>query len=898
MKRLMNAMMPVFLVGTIQANVIYQNDFSTRVSESPVPSANWLRCAYVTGNISGTHDPKDGRAACLGRVLGDNVMQDGWHWAYDGNVQGESYFYRMANDGSDNKCATFINTDKSVQDATKDHRTFFFQSFQNELTNGVFRLSFDLRAFKFQKDGNCNLFVGPIYKKYLDFWWEDSLPKYAGLAGINLNRSKADVTDVYSYAYGGNGKGAGTYDGGFTASKLIQGNWYRFVVDFNADTMTMSGKVYAMGPTHPELDSTGTFMTDLHAAHFYADMTAETGGFAGIVIRDCGSVSMPDGTYTEAQAPMIDNLRCWWRASGTDFTADDLFYENDFVMRRSRTIQPVPQKSAIYQCAEKTVETRFSKYYYYTEFAKDTAAMANRLVMPPTNNKTVQPVSFDGMRLLNGLSTLSFFTFNIDKNPRMIGMRLMGNTNPYGIFAQHLGEKISSGKVRLSYDVRTPKSWIGSCPWIYGMLAPQEYYDSKDDDIQTTKYAFRAGFQGTANTETTKFAAIGSTTVTASDAKKNNWYRVVATCDFETKTFDTAIYDIGTSPIAMTAQVSGEPVFSKTGIALKNGSLSDVSCFALFLGGTPSMTLDGAIHVDNIRVWKQPVGGTDWAPLYSNDFSTRTRYNVKETSCRLTEMNDVMGDDGWIMRVNGLQPIAVSGGANPALRYDGNDTDNNDFSWVVQSIGRSIRKGKAKFRVDIKPPRVWTPGYDENTGVMIGLGDEQMFFGSRAAGNGSLSALNHYQIRFGIAPKATGPTGANYELNKYRTNKPFYFNQSGSRVYPADEKSQDYTFDWTHWYRFEATADVDAQTYALAAYDMGTTHPELTTATASGRLVFVRENLPFRMSLTDGRGLSTLAVCFEGCAKDAPWNAYDDGQVYVDNIEVCHNPPGLCIIVR
>lgn len=878
--------------------VVYQNDFSTRTSEGPVPSAQWMCAPYVKGNIASVFNASAGRDGCQYTISANNNQQDGWYKAYDGDAAGESQFYRMENAGSDNKCAMFGNPSAAVNDPAHDHRTFVFQSFQNEFRSGVLRMSFDLRAPRYTTVKNNNIFVGPLYRKYLDFWWEETLPKYAGFAGINLLQADKQVEAVYSYSYGGNGQGAGVYEGNYRASRLINSNWYRYVVDYDLDRMTFKGKVYAMGAQQPDLDSTGQFMTDLNEYHFYADMTDETGGCAGIVIRDCGSVSSPDSVWNESQTPMVDNLRCWWRASGTgtDFTDADLFYENDFVTRRSRTLQPVPQTTAVHTPVEKTVTTTFSKYFYYTAFAKDTNQMKNRLVLPASGKKTVQPIAFDGMRLLNGNSTLSFFTFNVDDNPRMIGMRLMGNTNPYGIFAQHLGESISSGKVKMAYDVRTPKSWIGSCPWIYGMLAPQEYYDSKDDDIQTTRYALRAGFQGTANTSTTKFCTIGGTTETASGADVNHWYRIVATCDLDTKTFDAAIYDVGAAPVAMDAEVTGDPVFAKTGVALKYPAIPDISCFALFLGGTPEMTLDGAIHVDNIRIWKQVSGAADWTPLYANDFTTRTRYNVKETGFRLSELVDVPGEDGWMQRANGLGPLAVRGGANAALAYDGND--DGEFSWSVQSIGSSLTRGKATFRADIKPPRVWTPGQASSTGVSVGLGDEWMFAGSRAGGDANLNFLNHYQIRFGIGPEATGGTSSSYEINKYRNNRPYYFDRDGSRVYVKNEAAQAHDFDATHWYRFEAKADVGAQTYDLAVYDMGTTHPEMATPTTAGTLVFTCAKLPFRMPLADGRGLSALTVHMAGCVKDSPWNAYDDGLAYVDNIRVEREIPGVLILFR
>lgn len=117
-------------------------------------------------------------------------------------------------------------------------------------------------------------------------------------------------------------------------------------------------------------------------------------------------------------------------------------------------------------------------------------------------------------------------------------------------------------------------------------------------------------------------------------------------------------------------------------------------------------------------------------------------------------------------------------------------------------------------------------------------------------------------------------------------------------MYVKNEAAQAHDFDATHWYRFEAKVDIGVQTYDLAVYDMGTTHPEMATPTTAGTLVFTCAKLPFRMPLADGRGLSALTVHMAGCVKDSPWNAYDDGLAYVDNIRVEREIPGLLILFR
>lgn len=66
--------------------VVYQNDFSTRTSEGPVPSAQWMCAPYVKGNIASTYNASAGRDGCQYTISANNNQQDGWYKAYDGDA--------------------------------------------------------------------------------------------------------------------------------------------------------------------------------------------------------------------------------------------------------------------------------------------------------------------------------------------------------------------------------------------------------------------------------------------------------------------------------------------------------------------------------------------------------------------------------------------------------------------------------------------------------------------------------------------------------------------------------------------------------------------------------------------------------------------------------------------
>ena len=480
------ALVPLALAGAALAGgeVVYQNDFSTRTSSVGVPTPRWLSQAYMDGDLL-----KGGEN--WNKTVGESSYQDGWYVGRDGNLSGESWVIcrPFSNDNSPvtattyNRCMIFISSNQTVNDPSKDHRTHIYQSFGNEFTNGVLRMQVDLHAAEYNSIKNNNFFVGPLYRKYLDPAWGATLPKYAGFFGFNLEQGQNVVKNYY---YGGNGTGgvAATpvYVGAYK-SQVIIGNWYRFVVDFDLNANTFSGRVYVMGSEQPELSTPdGALMDEWTPVRFYSDQSEDTGGIAGIVLRDCGSVSTARKTDAN-HAPAADNFRLWWRASGTDFTDDDLFYENNFTTRRSRTLQPTPPTSASFATVQTTVDDTFSTY------AVNAVAdlPGNKLVWDGTKVHEVQPYGIDGWRRMNGTGCINFSVANyVDgalTNKMIAATGVANDNNRFGILAQNLGEKITSGQVKLQFDIRVPDKIRGApnTANLYGMLAPESYLNSGDD---------------------------------------------------------------------------------------------------------------------------------------------------------------------------------------------------------------------------------------------------------------------------------------------------------------------------------------------------------------------------------------------------------------------------------
>ena len=872
--------------------IVYRNNFSMRTSSVGVPTPRWLSQSYIDGDLL-----KGGGSTGGGESdVNESEYQDGWYVGRDGDLSGESFVlcrpFTGDNDSivpTHNRCSIFISSNQTVVDPGKDHRTHVFQSFGNEFKNGVLRVQVDMHAAEYNCRNNNNFFIGPLFKKYLNPAWGMSLPKYPGYFGFNLDPYSDYV--LKNYYFGGDGTGgvAGTpvYNGVFKSNVII-GNWYRFVVDFDLDRNQFSGHIYAMGSTQPELSTpNGELMDTLEPVHFFSDRSEDTGGIAGIVMRDCGSVST--GRKTEPnRAPAADNIRLWWRAAGSDFTDNDLFYENDFTARRSRAIQPVPTTTATFEMAQTTVDDTFSTYT-----ANAVADLpGHKLVWDGTNVKEAQPYGLDGWRRLNGMGRVNFSvaSYGSSANKMMAATGLSDDDNRFGVIAQNLGDKITSGQVKLQFDIRVPDK-IRSAPStanLYGMLAPESYLNSGDDDSQANLYAARSGFQGANNSSAFNFAAIGGSTYTAEGAQAGHWYRMVQTVDLGTKTFDSETYDTGTTPLASDASPTGEPVFRRTGVALKNQNVADISCFAFFIGGAavPSEGEAGIIFIDNIRVWKRAAGKEDWTKVYYNDFGTRVRYNVPKTFCSLASLPDVTGEDGWVMRNRTFAKPTVFGSANPALSLD--NSKGSDYLWAMQPIGEAITDGKIRFRADFRPPREWTTTHNTATSGSLMLGNDLMYMGNRFMTSQLPDCLTQFQIRFGVGPQAT--TSDDYRHSRFTDNKLFYYNSSGSKTFFANK------VDVTHWYRFEAKSDVRRGTFDLKVYDMGATHPELETP--NPKTVFAHvENVPYRMPLAEGQGLSAICATILGNEKETPWMELDNGLCYIDNIEITR-AAGLLIIVK
>lgn len=98
----------------------------------------------------------------------------------------------------------------------------------------------------------------------------------------------------------------------------------------------------------------------------------------------------------------------------------------------------------------------------------------------------------------------------------------------------------------------------------------------------------------------------------------------------------------------------------------------------------------------------------------------------------------------------------------------------------------------------------------------------------------------------------------------------------------------------SHWFRYEATANLDTGTWDCSLYDMGLAHPELNTP--KGALVHSWKNLRCRAPADEG--LSSICVYGQGMVGFDPWDVYNPGAGLLDNIRVEKVPSGCLVLVR
>lgn len=865
------------------APMVYENDFSTRRS-APLPSGQWYETRYHVGTLFNNYDPKSwGDTA---PYASEANIQDGWMKAFQGvNVGGLDFACATNSSGTasqpgdTNMFARFSNSQNG------ERQSYALHPLHNEFSNGVLRISCDMRCPSvWYPAANATCRITPIYKKFVDPGWNGS-QKYATNWGPDLEAGSFRTTAFLLTANGAGGSQAAVRAN--PGGPLQTNHWYRYVVDLNLEKNTAKGTVYHLGEAHPTFETTGSSIGTYAESHFNFNLSADWGPVAGIGLYAKNVYSGASGAFAVTNAVCFDNISVAWKAPGaTDYV---LCYENDFSVRRYRTICSEPSPTYDYVATTENTSSTFVAYQA-TPTATNNANLTLLLPTATGNHDTLQPLGLDGWRRVNNDGP-AYACISTLKGAGGPALRFYGNGSDFAIAVQTLGESITSGKVRISADFRTPDKWYHSSRMVQLALGNDAYWTSTWTDLNNKlNWCCRAGVGGNgSNGSDTKFYPCSSTaTGTSYDSTAScgptNWYRVVMTADVGQQTYDCELYDIGPSnSVSASWQPTTAPIYSRTGAPFRINA-SEIATFGLLAYGARRATVAAEhIYFDNIKVWKN-AGAANEKLIYENDFKTRKRYfdtPVLASPLTVNAAGVDNGQDHWIRYNNGQGSDVVLGGANPCVRA----SCPLEHSYAVQDLGQHFERGVVCVQADIRPPQFWTWGTARAASVTVG---DSLFLQGNRSNYGTEQFIQHYQMTFGFGDNSGGTGAGTWIPVKFR-----YGNGHGdgtvATTYLTNAVSK------THWYRFRAEADLAKETWLLRIYDMGTPQPELTTP--DGMLVATVRDLGFRRPPEGGLSAISLNTYGVACFLSAR-GVEDPGPAFYDNLRVWQKSTGTLVIVR
>ena len=834
--------------------VIYENDFSTRRSTDAIPTGKWYELTYHTGQLAYNYE-KNWQGEDTPYKF-PTAIQDGWALA---NIGKNNAMYTMGQ--------PVISTNPLSQvpdgDATNQFMALYASDtprscmathpLYNSFTSGVLRISADMRAPDFSPGGESSTYVRvmPLCRAQMNSLnWITTA--YTTTVAFAMHYAP-EYGGFIPFLFCGNGSGgaAGDY---MKYSKVARLSWCRLVAEIDLDAKTVSCEAYNLGTGNPTSETTGTLISRKTGKPFYRPVTDESGPITGIGVFYYRTFAQ-QGVATNAIC--VDNLSVAWKAPGTQ--TFESCYENDFNVRRYRTLAPSGTTATPYVFDDPVNDDVYSDY------------IADKQVVPDADvslkNKKPQPLGIDNWRRINDDGTGTAMVVDSGDSNFGMAMRMTANSQ-FICITQPLGQTIADGKVRMEADMRLPDKWHWSA-------ARSAQIDLGTKSFASTLYYYfstnRIGGAGIGGNSEEAFYPTyagngGTQRATSVNCVAQSWYRIVLTADIGGQKYDYALYQIANG-------VPGaSPVFSAADVAF-NRYLSSIGSFAL-LAYAPGNTTSTAVLFDNISVWKN-AGTAQEALIYSNDFSTRTRHVETPRLPIATAIDRIdSGADNWVRRNNSLASTFIQGTANPALAFVGPTS----HAYLLHPFGRTMTFGKVRASVDIRPASNWQ--WVTAREATFYLGDDMFLQGNKSNADPFTSHLIA-----GAGVKAASASANTFGL--YTGAKPFATSGSSSQNGTA--------FDSTHWYRFRVTAPLDSSTYSVKVYDMGTEHPE--PSTPEGSLVEQFNDLPYRNG-KPASGISCFALAGYGTAGFSAWEEECPDAALFDNVQIEYVPSGLKIIMR
>ena len=876
---------------TLSAEVVYQNDFSTRTSKNPIPDSRWLSMPYVVGSM--VKDISDAAFDYTALWSAENTggMQDNWREVQ--HSDNRPFTADVAEDG-DNRYLR-ISTGTSGEGTTGVAHTF-----GNSFTDGVLRMSFDFKCLPTWTYSNSYLRFQPLTRAALkrpDSFGETILFNF----GFQRNTKETETRAIYGYYKEDRTTSDSRDSVGTVGASLTIGNWYRLSADMDVGEGKISAvRLYDLGTGHPSLGTDPGApiwcVDDKNDRYTKAVVTADN-PVEGFALR------IKDISKAADNARCVDNIACSWKAPGA--AAFESVYENDFSTRRYRTLSPDGSKAFGYTPVERTViSDRFS---YVANDTWNKSLEDTTPLLPEPAAADPQPVGYDGWRRSNksGKATAAVVKWDVTSTGGKIDAEKGGNVlkvcggsglgeNNFVYALTPLGETVASGVLSCSVDVKTPSEWAPSSLSRYDigvMLANAAAYEQGYNG----NFAFRCGITGNPPSPDTKkskrFEPYTNTETgwapeddTAYRLVSNTWYRIEMTVDLDNRSAGASfkLWEIGENSQARSF-VPSVLKFEKTGIPFRN-EVDGIGSIGLFASGAGAPTSKKTlIAFDNIVVTKN-VGTADETVVYQNVFSTRTRtFDNVDTGRLVGTINIDDGADHWIRRAAGTGPCCIMDADNPCVAAW---ADGDSGSYAVHSLGKAVKSGS--FRADIRPPSFWASRDASSRIASAVLGGDRFLQGCPSGSSAFTTAFSAITFGFTDTTNAKDQFGVCSNVQVYAWNGDGA--GSGQRVFPTVS----HALDTSHWYRFKADFNAAEESWSMKVYDMGVMRPA--AEDADGVLVAESANLGFRNPAREG--LSALCFNTQGNAPVLANDPTDPGMALYDNVILQEEDRGVAVIIR
>ncbi len=929
------------MVADAAPRVPYANDFSTRTSGA-TPSDRWMETSYIPGAlarpVSSAGDAYNSTTA----------YQDGW--TMKEGLANADIFYMVADDGG-NQGVLVTNKTTSASSAT-----VAMQPLYNEFTDGVLKISIDIRtpgSDAFSALMHCYLM--PIYKAGLDIAASSLTGQYPMRMGA-VWQSDGNQYNLRAtmHAMNNDGNGSAYYGQYIPRNTIESGQWIRYeaILDLSAGKATAT--FADLGTTHPtpetavgspvdfrrwEGDSAPTTFT------FITPITAETGGVAGLALY-ARNFKKSDA----ADAPMFDNVVVSWKAPGADDFAP--VYSNDFTTRRYRQIEPAGATTGAYALAPVTNAVQSGAYgATTTNTVYDIADNSRNQLVPARTGSAgeLEPAGLDGWRRFDGVPGFALV------NPTTYGsgwsngvvLRVTAPSTKCDKSKSHvhiatpLGTALTSGKVRLYFDLMVPANWQlpsdAKDAWAGAYLgsghdATLQTGSNDAKVILTNKYACGGGFyvnsssasNGDKVSKSKWMASLAtnptgqpssSTTPTYGSISAARWYRFCVSADIDKTTFDIVAWGCGSQSGTVVGTVGramddtsfmtdsmirfaiSNRAFHVTAPVIDSVILSVNNAAAFDEYGTKdskdTFSVGNYPLFDNIRVCRVNDDGTDGFEIYRNDFDSSVRTSVQDAAV-LAADTDRDGADRWIRRhrVAGSMNVIDAGGGDGVVSMTGvgRASNENMTMFAFQPLGASSKNcASVDFAADIRPPSLFSAqdGSTSSGYAYVEVGGDNYYQGvyRPASGNNWRS-----EPRIGFGFTANSGKDACQQFTNVIISVQTRTSSETSTV------NSDAALDTSHWYRFRAKAVPTnaGGTFTVKVYDQGTAKPA--ASDADGTLVATFANLALPSFGANGMTTFGLAACnFTGTRG----GGLDDPNVaLVDNLKVDFVPAAMVITIR